>query len=247
MQKAEFIQIYKSNPCRFHASAIWKTLERKDLKIEGLSDKNGVSRIKVYNESNMFLHWDRESNQPCDIKEYQLALLHKTQVEKITEYQDKYFRLLYDKKSCVDYETNYIIKNVDIKHEARQVAKFISSCYQNINQTESNVLSWTKHSVYDKKLWIWVIDENTSEHMGLGIAEYDKEIKEGSLEWIQVHPKHNGKGVGKVIVYELIKLLKKADFITVSGRLDNKAAERLYRSCGFTGDDIWCVIRNKTK
>ena len=102
---------------------------------------------------------------------------------------------------------------------------------------------WTQHPVYDKALWIWIADKITGEYIGLGIAEYDRGVNEGSLEWIQVLPEYRGKGVGKAIVNELLRRLQKADFITVSGRADDKAAERLYRTCGFEGDDIWCVVR----
>jgi ribosomal protein S18 acetylase RimI-like enzyme len=80
----------------------------------------------------------------------------------------------------------------------------------------------------------------------LGIADFDAEIKEGSLEWIQVLPSKRGLGLGKMLVNELLQRLKsKADFVTVSGRVDNPAnPQALYRKCGFTGDDIWYVVEN---
>jgi hypothetical protein len=37
--------------------------------------------------------------------------------------------------------------------------------------------------------------------------------------------------------------MEKADFVTVSGRVDNRTnPERLYRRCGFEGNDVWCVL-----
>jgi hypothetical protein len=46
-----------------------------------------------------------------------------------------------------------------------------------------------------------------------------------------------------MIVNELIyRLSKIADFITVSGRVDNNSNPfRLYKSCGFVGNDIWYI------
>lgn len=38
----------------------------------------------------------------------------------------------------------------------------------------------------------------------LGIANFDSELKEGSLEWIQVMPNDRGSGIGQVIVNELL-------------------------------------------
>ena len=82
--------------------------------------------------------------------------------------------------------------------------------------------------------------------VALGIADFDAEIKEGSLEWIQVLPGKRRMGLGKMIVNELLSRLKgKADFATVSGQIDNATnPEMLYRKCGFTGNDIWYVISN---
>lgn len=74
-----------------------------------------------------------------------------------------------------------------------------------------------------------------------GIAEYDYEIKEGILEWIQVLPQYQHQGYGKIIVCELLNRLKSvcASFVAVSGLVDNETnPEKLYRSCGFTGNDI---------
>lgn len=37
-----------------------------------------------------------------------------------------------------------------------------------------------------------------------------------------------------------------AKFATVSGKIDNPAnPERLYRKCGFVGNDVWHIIRKK--
>ena len=58
-------------------------------------------------------------------------------------------------------------------------------------------------------------------------------------------PEKRGFGLGQAIVRELLLRLKgKADFITVSGQIDNATdPEALYRKCGFTGNDIWCVVQ----
>ena len=79
-----------------------------------------------------------------------------------------------------------------------------------------------------------------------GIAEYDENCREGILEWIQVLPEYRGKGLGKKIVSVLLNNLKKcgADFVTVSGNLDNVSAPlQLYKKCGFEGDDVWYICR----
>ena len=73
----------------------------------------------------------------------------------------------------------------------------------------------------------------------------DSEIKEGILEWIQVSPEYRGVGLGKFIVNELLWRMKdKAEFVTVSGKADNPTNPRnLYIACGFSGEEIWHVMR----
>ncbi len=245
MNKNIIIEKYKSNPCRFHASALWKTLIQDGLKADVRTVKNEIIKIKMYTGTTLFLYWDKYSNDICDISEYQLALLHHSQITEQFKSSEKYFRLKYENKTPLLYKTDYKIKNVDVSRETKQAAELINRCYEDINLSEKDIMSWTHHPVYDKKLWIWIADKTTEEYLGLGIAEYDKEIKEGSLEWIQVLPEYRGKGVGKAIVNELLRRMQKADFITVSGRTEDIFAEKLYRSCGFEGDDIWYIVKKQ--
>lgn len=246
MKINEFIKLYKTNPCRYHTSALWKTLSKKDIIIDSVKDEKGIKTIKIYNDTTLFLYWDRENEKTRDIAMFDIKLFHVKQLDgkdKIKENTDSYFRHKYSGTEPYIKNDNYIINDVDIEIEAQQVSEFIGRCYKDLRPTKGDVLSWTKHPVYKDDLWIWIIESITGEKLGLGIAEYDDDIKEGSLEWIQVLPKHDGKGIGKSIVKELVNRMDCADFITVSGKANNSAAEKLYRSCGFEGDDLWYVIK----
>ncbi|HHV46283.1 MAG TPA: GNAT family N-acetyltransferase [Tissierellia bacterium] len=85
--------------------------------------------------------------------------------------------------------------------------------------------------------------------VALGIAELDKNVREGSLEWIQVIPEYRRRGLGQAVVNRLLlNFVGKADFVTVSGQVNNDTnPEKLYRKCGFQGNDIWHVILNMKK
>lgn len=89
-----------------------------------------------------------------------------------------------------------------------------------------------------------MIDKISASVVGCGIAELDKELHEGIIEWIQVLPVHRGKGIGQLIVNELLKRMSpKAKFATVSGKVNNETEpDLLYRKCGFAGDDIWHIL-----
>jgi ribosomal protein S18 acetylase RimI-like enzyme len=75
----------------------------------------------------------------------------------------------------------------------------------------------------------------------LSISELDPTIKEGALEWIQVHPNYQGHGLGKNLVYlTLNKLSNIAEFATVGGK--NPIALKLYQSCGFNNKENFYVF-----
>ena len=75
--------------------------------------------------------------------------------------------------------------------------------------------------------------------------ELDKETGEGILEWIQVSQAYRGRGLGCYLVSELLwRMRDAADFATVSGQCGNPSnPERLYCACGFTGTDVWHILR----
>jgi ribosomal protein S18 acetylase RimI-like enzyme len=110
--------------------------------------------------------------------------------------------------------------------------------------SSETVCSWAQHPVFDADLWLWVMNGDGTP-VGLGIAEVDTSVSEGALEWIQVLPQYRGQGIGKAIVCELLSRLQSCvDFTTVSGEVDNSThPEMLYRRCGFTGDDVWWLLR----
>lgn len=129
--------------------------------------------------------------------------------------------------------------------EVSEYAKHIAGCYSDIGISTEALLDYQTHTVHDGNLWIAVTERGENTIIASGIAEVDTDIKEGILEWIQVSPEYRGKGLGKFIVNELLWRMKnKADFVTVSGKVDNPTSPRdLYKACGFFGEEIWHVMR----
>ena len=157
----------------------------------------------------------------------------------------KYFRLIHNLEHIKLFShVDYLVRTVEIEKEKELVAHILSVCYHaDFDIKFVDNLMQTK--VYDPHLWVIAIEKSTMMPVGLGIADFDPEIKEGSLEWIQVMPEKRGLGIGTLLVGELLQRLKaKADFVTTSGQTSNKSnPEGLYRKCGFQGDDVWYVIR----
>lgn len=168
----------------------------------------------------------------------------------ISNYKDtQYFRLIHKLKNVglSLLPDGYHFSIVDVTKELIIVQNIINNSYEDIRVTIKEIESWLLEPVFDNSLWIFIIDNFTNEPIGLGIADLDCELKEGILEWIQLLPKYRGKGLAYALVSELLlKLKPKANFVTVSGKLDNILnPEKLYRKCGFEGDDVWHILYAK--
>jgi len=138
-------------------------------------------------------------------------------------------------------------KFIFVKASTEEFVNHINSCYEKERLTVDELEYYKNRSVYDEDLWICLYDNVNHVIAATGIAEFDREIKEGYLDWIQVSEEYRGQGLGKIIVYELLKRLKrKANFVTVSGRVNNKTnPEKLYESCGFENKVLWHILTEK--
>lgn len=186
-------------------------------------------------------YWkNKQLNLPMHIK-----IFHKDEYLKLkNEFLkvEKYFRIIHKlhNKSNKSYS---IVETIDIKNDMEELITLINVCYEKekIRVKSTDVNQWISRDTYREDLWIKIVIDGKI--IASGIAEIDSEANEGILEWIQVDPLFQGKGYGKIIVNELInRLAKTVNFITVSGRLENESnPQRLYKSCGFEGDDIWYI------
>lgn len=171
-----------------------------------------------------------------------IAIIHKKNFKNQFDKYKRFFRLLHLLES-IDIP-KIKVETINLDTDKIALINMFNKSYnaQKISVSENDILSWCNHPTYNNKLWIKI--EENGRIIASGIAEYDEELNEGILEWIQVLPEYQNKGYGKVIVNSLLIELKNlgAKFVTVSGNLDNLTnPEKLYRSCGFIGDDIWYI------
>lgn len=177
-----------------------------------------------------------------------MKILHQDEYDD-TGYQhfidEPYFRMIHNLNGLAEpvLPQGYSLCTVTLT----EYAAHINRCYDCIGITEEQLRSYTLRTVYDASLWLSVKDDQTGTIVATGIAELDRKIGEGILEWIQVSNGHRGKGLGRYIVSELLMRMKdKANFATVSGQCNNTSnPEKLYRKCGFTGNDVWHILRKR--
>ena len=157
----------------------------------------------------------------------------------------RFFRMKHDLKDICPIDYDYDTLSIDC--QTAQLSEMINASYkhENIVLSEQDILRWKQHETFREDLCVYINTDN-GRMAASGIAEYDKACREGIIEWVQVLPEHRGEGLGKKIVNVLLSRLKHigADFVTVSGNLDNASNPlELYKKCGFTGDDVWYICR----
>lgn len=160
-------------------------------------------------------------------------------------YSDEpYFRLFHPLTE-IQTETVDGIAVVTVKPEDIPIlVDIINRSYTDLSVTAEQLEGYTRTEVYCPELWVAAVDEKTSCVVGCAMADFDKEAGEGSVEWVQVLPAYRRKKIGQLMVNELLKRMAKfAEFATVSGKVNGPTSpERLYRKCGFVGNDVWHIL-----
>lgn len=139
----------------------------------------------------------------------------------------------------IKLDDNYIFTDATIE----EFNDHINSCYDDINMNIEDLMKYKNSIVYDKDLWIAIKDKRNNKIIGTIIASFDKDIKEGYIEWLQVSKEYRRQGLAFVLVNELLTRLKgKAKFVTVSGDVNNPYHPlSLYQRCGFSDNTIYKI------
>lgn len=175
-----------------------------------------------------------------------MLVLHQDELDGIDlgSYQDEtYFRLYHDLR---DLPAPRLPGGFSLcRPTLGEYAAHIALCYGGPCVSEAELRAYTTRPVYREELWLAVREDSTGAIAASGIAELDREVGEGALEWIQVAEPYRRRGLGRYVVTELLRRMKGlARFATVSGRCGNPSnPEALYRACGFTGEDVWHILR----
>lgn len=161
------------------------------------------------------------------------------------EYRDEpYFRLFHALEDAHVTPVHGISIKTAAQDDIPLLADIINRSYTDLSVTVEQLESYTRTEAYCPELWVIAYDHVNACVAGCGIADFDPQLREGVLEWIQVLPAYRGRKIGQLIVNELLRRMSgMAAFATVSGKVNNATSpEMLYRKCGFVGNDIWHIL-----
>ena len=163
-------------------------------------------------------------------------------------YTDQKFFRLYHSREKTEYSVPHGFKIITTSPDTiEDMVSIINRSYLDLTVSREQLIRYTQMPAYHPGLWILLLDTTSMRFAGCGIADFDNEAKELSLEWIQVLPEYRRQKIGWTIVSELLHRMREtANFATVSGKMDTPAnPEAFYRACHFTGRDIWHVLHAK--
>ena len=76
------------------------------------------------------------------------------------------------------------------------------------------------------------------------ISNFDHMTKEASIELVEIIPAYRKLDLKESLVREsLLRISEIADFVTVSGKMENDQDYEFYKSLGFTGEAIWHILK----
>lgn len=251
------LSAYLQDPCAVLPGPIWRYFDMiEQAETDYTVDNGHVSFLKLQRGRRLMLCWHREQAYSLipdeEIAQIDYAVLHQDQIENFDTASfdhTPYFRMINRRKDFPQVEppSGFVLKNANPLDEAGLIYEMLSFCYSDDHPAPETILSWSNHQVFDPHLWLLMMDARRNTPVGLAIGEYDRLQHEGIVLWAQVVPGYRGKGLGKTLVLELMRRLQgRTQFTTVSGQQYNDTRpDILFRKAGFSGDDIWWVMRRK--
>lgn len=251
------LSAYLQDPCGVLPGPIWRYFDMTEQADTDFSIDNGqVSYLKLQRGRRLMLCWYREQAYSLisdeELTRIDYAVLHQDQIENFDTASfdhTPYFRMITRRVNFPQVEppAGFVLKNANPLDEAGLINEMLSLCYSDDHPAPETILSWSSHPVFEPDLWLLMMDAREKSPVGLAVAEYDRRQHEGIILWAQVVPGYQGKGLGKTLVLELMRRLQgRAKFTTVSGQQYNDTRpDILFRKAGFSGDDIWWIMRRK--
>lgn len=135
----------------------------------------------------------------------------------------------------------YSVREVDLTEELPLAATLLRASSGGSARGMDDVMAWARRPVVQPHAWLWAIDRTTRRPAALAVADVDTETREASLVCLEVLPDHRNRGVGTMLLQELMgRLERMAAITTVTLPLRmGTHPDHLFSACGFSGHTVW--------
>lgn len=210
----------------------------------------------------MMISMETYKNNPCKVSSIpywkakslivppNMRIVHSDEFDEklLDNYLDtRYFRLIHSLSNIPEFSAVGIRLEVIQSNRNDELADMINRSYTHseIRVSTDYVSNLSATQVYCPELWIGAIFDGKL--IGSIICDFDIEVGEAIIEWLQVLPEYRGRGIASTLICKALKAMSGfADFATVSGECDNPTnPEKVYRHCGFSGEDVWHILNEK--
>jgi len=202
------LKIYRKYPCRTLPNAFWKTpIDKPGARLSFLWDTDGqLAALAVWQKNRLMAFWCTDPQAPLltpqQAAQTPFALVHQNGLPIFDQHRfsrkSPYFRLSHSGRPPeVTCPPHFCCQAFEPQADIKQAENLIQTCYPNTAVDADSIRMWLDRPVYHPGLWVWAAHVHSGEKVGLGIAEYDPVVPEVSLEWLQVHPRFQGKDLGK--------------------------------------------------
>jgi GNAT superfamily N-acetyltransferase len=243
---------YILNPAQVLPNPLWQTLARLDeCETAFSSDSQGVSRLEAWTSDGLVVFWRHDDRQPSLLINRKLAyqtsaIMHQDFLDSPTVagfvHRESRYRLVHRETPVPSFELPEgfrLAAVVNSRDEAQAVAAHIVQ-----EGSLAQVQDWLQSPAFAPDLWWWLIDEASDQPAGIAIADFDPELREAAVLWVQVFAPYQGRGLGRYLTQDLLRRIGgRALFTTISGVVedrDNPGA--FFRRCGFRGSDVWWFL-----
>ncbi len=147
---------------------------------------------------------------------------------------------------AVDPPGGYEFAPFDVQTDAPDAARLLNEAYPSLRDLTSpeRLRHMAAQPYHRADCWFFLRQTRTRKIVGIALGGLCDDIGEGFIDWVEVQPRYRGRGLGRLLILELIRRLSQtASLITASGSLDAPfVIGNLYERCGFTQSRQWTVL-----
>jgi GNAT superfamily N-acetyltransferase len=242
---------YIVDPCRIAPIALWKVEQRCRAAETYRVAAGAHTTLYALRDRRLEFYWSddrRFALSPAEIADLDFLVVHEDDYALIAEHLSGMAAmpshpLIYGGAMSPSVPARSDLRVADFDFDRPDAfaaaACMLNRCYPGHRHTAAEVAGWCDQPAFDPLLWFWIQDRAPAELLALAISTYQPAIRETYLDWIQVLPAAQGRGIGRLLIAETLRrAMPKSGIIRVTGIADD-----FYRKCGFVGCERWWIVR----